>query len=68
VLQTEVLDRSRMALEALQKAYELGEIAFNDVLAEQRRLADLQGAYNSVLQAYATAAADLAQAVAVPIP
>ncbi len=68
VMQSDVLDRSKTALEALRKAYELGEISFSDVLTEQRRLNDLQGAYDTILQAYATAASDLAQAVAVPVP
>lgn len=68
VMQTDVLDRSETALQALREAYELGEIPFSDILIEQRRLTDLQGAYNTVLQAYATAASDLARAVAVPVP
>lgn len=68
IFQDEVLEQARASLNTLQGAYEMGEISFSEVLHEQRRLSELQRAYNDVFWEFAEAAADLAQASAAPIP
>lgn len=67
-LQDEVLAEGKAGLKILREAYRLGETPFSEVLNEQRRLFELQRAYNEVVLEYVRAAADLARASALPVP
>lgn len=68
IFQDEILEQARASLSTLRETYLLGEVSFSEVLNEQRRLSELQRAYNDVLFEITGAAADLAQASAAPVP
>ncbi len=63
-LETDVLEQANVTLDALGKAYRLGELPFSEVLAEQRRVIDYELTYNEVMKEYASAAVELADAAA----